>query len=343
MIKVSIIIPVYNVAEYLNECINSLIHQTLKEIEFIFINDGSTDTCREIIESYQQKDSRILLINQENKGVSAARNAGISVAKGRYIGFVDGDDYVETTMFETMYKLGFENDLDIVISNFITEQNGLKINKRVNFSTNQVFCSKDIQKEIIPYFLREDGLNSCWNKLYKSDLIKGNSISFPIGVANGEDALFNLNCFNKATKVQFFNYRGYYYREVKGSATRDILTKDYFKIALDVFNFNHVLKCNLSLSKTEATKLKSIRLITKVVSLIHLYFKSNSEKAFKLRFLYVKNMVSNKQVQDEIHKNWGALKANKSKYHQLFLYFIKIKWTLGLVLLTTYSNFRNKS
>ena len=103
-VKVSVIIPVYNCEKYIEECIESLINQTLQECEFIFVNDGSKDKSEEIIKKYADKDERITLINQKNSGVSVARNVGIKKAVGEYIGFVDADDYVDSNYYEKLYN-----------------------------------------------------------------------------------------------------------------------------------------------------------------------------------------------------------------------------------------------
>ena len=103
-IKLSLIIPVYNIAQYLPRCLDSIINQNYKNLEIIVVNDGSTDTSREVIDDYCNKDSRIIAIHKENGGVSTARLAGISAATGDYIGFVDGDDYVEPDMFDRLVK-----------------------------------------------------------------------------------------------------------------------------------------------------------------------------------------------------------------------------------------------
>ena len=117
-IKISVVIPVYNAEEYIIECIESLLGQTLKECEFIFVNDGSNDGSQQIIERYKLLDSRIKLINQENQGVSCARNNGLKIALGEYIGFVDADDFIEEEMYEVLYDSIKSDNSDSVISNY---------------------------------------------------------------------------------------------------------------------------------------------------------------------------------------------------------------------------------
>lgn len=118
MPQLSIIIPVYNVEQYLQRCINSILNQTFTDFEAIFINDGSPDNCGKILDEYAEKDNRIVVIHQDNQGVSAARNAGIRIAQGVYLGFVDPDDFIESTMYEKMIDLMVTNNSDIVCCRF---------------------------------------------------------------------------------------------------------------------------------------------------------------------------------------------------------------------------------
>ena len=112
---ITVVVPVYNVEKYLERCINSIIHQTIKNIEIILVNDGSTDGSRKICEYYRENDERVILINQENQGLSAARNTGIDKATGKYICFVDSDDWVHEKYLETMYNDIKEQDAQISI------------------------------------------------------------------------------------------------------------------------------------------------------------------------------------------------------------------------------------
>ena len=118
-VDVSIIIPVYNVQEYLSVCLDSVVKQTIKNKEIIVINDGSTDKCYEILTEYKRKFPEIIIINQKNRGISETRNAGLKAASGEYIAFVDSDDFIELNMFEKMYKSAKRENADIVICNYI--------------------------------------------------------------------------------------------------------------------------------------------------------------------------------------------------------------------------------
>ena len=116
--KVSVIIPVYNVEKYLAKCIESVINQTLTEIEIICVDDGSTDLCPKILDEYASKDKRIKVIHKENEGYGKTMNIGLDLAQGEYIGLVESDDYILPNMYEILYKKAKENDLDLIKSNF---------------------------------------------------------------------------------------------------------------------------------------------------------------------------------------------------------------------------------
>src|SRR5690606_21293510 len=121
-IKVSVIIPVYNADKFLARCLSSIISQTLKNIEIIVVDDGSTDTSRDILKKFADRDNRIVIIRQRNQGVSIARNAGLAIARGEYVGFVDSDDFVDPGYFESLYTTAIEKGADIV-TGFVAMEN----------------------------------------------------------------------------------------------------------------------------------------------------------------------------------------------------------------------------
>lgn len=340
MVKVSIIIPVYNAAAHLEECVASLLKQTMIDCEFIFVNDGSTDDSKKIIESFQNHDERIKLINQENEGVSSARNKGITKAIGIYLSFVDADDYINNDFIEKLFSTAVNYNVDVVISNFNTEMEGVVTKNKPLFQSDMLFKSKEIQEKIVPFFIEQDTMNTACNKMYKASLIKDNTIFFPRDMTLGEDGLFNIQVFNKSNSVIFIDYNGYFYREVPNSATRNSSKIDYFKVALEKFNINYKTEYNIDLDNEKVIALKSIRLVNTVISLIHIYAKSTN--SFRYKYKYISNMISNANVQKALQKYWNDLFVNQPKYKQYILYCIKLKSVLLLFLATSYSNFRNK-
>lgn len=341
--KVSVIIPVYNAEKYVAQCIESLLSQTLQECEFIFINDGSKDNSGEIIEKYKKSDERIKLVNQENQGVSIARNMGLNLAAGEYIGFVDADDYVEKDMCEILYNSAKQGDCDVVISNFESEMEGHKVITKYPFPIGVLLEKNYIQQQILPYFLMEDHLNTAVNKIYKNKVIKDNHVKFPEKVALGEDGIFNMHFFSNATTMKYIDYTGYYYREVAGSATRNILKKDYFSKALEVYTSETPEVYTGKFDKAKIHRLKSMKFIRSVMSYIYIYFVPSKDVSFSKRYRYVKNMICNKYVREALPIYYRENGRALGRYEKFVIEMIKRKYTLGLYCAAAYSRLRNKS
>lgn len=200
--KVSVIIPIYNVEKYLSRCIVSVINQTYKNLEIILVNDGSTDNSVQIIQQY--KDSRIKIINKLNGGLSSARNAGLEICTGDYITFVDSDDWIELDMVEFMMKQVYNTNCDIVvIKEIITSRENIALTKSSPI-TNQLFSNNECLSQLcstkIPSFT--------WGKLYKKEL--WDKTYFPEG-HNYEDIATSYQIFNKCKLLVVSNYVGYYY------------------------------------------------------------------------------------------------------------------------------------
>lgn len=204
-IKVSIIVPVYNVEKYIEQCLKSIISQTLKEIEIIIVNDGTKDKSMEIVKTYLN-DERIKVINKENGGISSARNAGLKNAKGKYIAFIDSDDFIEKSMFEDLFLEAEKNDSEIVYSNVMMyNDNTKKLEKRVNKK------NVEIKDKIGTYYYKYCYME-VWNKIYKRSFLLENNITFEEGIIH-EDNLFTLKCFFLAKNIKYLNKYHYIYRK----------------------------------------------------------------------------------------------------------------------------------
>ncbi|WP_297712214.1 glycosyltransferase [Clostridium sp.] len=213
--KVSIIIPVYNVEKYLVECLESVVNQTLDNIEIICINDGSTDGSLKILEDYNLKYKNIKIINQENSGLSAARNSGIKVAKGKYLYFLDSDDYIELNSMEECFNIAEEYKLDILSfdatvfydSDFTTNTFKEKYDRKAILTTD-VMKGKDFYNLVN----KKGGYKApVWLNFYRNEFIKENSLYFYEGIIH-EDELHTMNSFIKANRIKyipkkFFNRR----------------------------------------------------------------------------------------------------------------------------------------
>jgi len=333
IIKISVIIPVYNAKDYLHDCIKSLLNQTLEDCEFIFVNDGSVDNSRQIIEDYQKEDQRIILINQENKGISEARNTGVNNATGQYIGFLDNDDYLKNDFLEYLYNTAIKDDLDILISKTILGRDDKFIIKENGFEKDLIFDKAFIQNKIIPNLLRVEDLFAVWNKIYKRSFINENQVRFPGNRVIEEDNIFNIQAFNKAQKVLFTNYAGYYYREVANSKSRLIIENDYFSKALEKYYLDYKKEYDLSISATELEKLKAIRLLQRVSYLV--YKCSVSITPFKTKWNYIEQMVFHEKVYELAKKYYSEALADKGLYEKIILKIILNKSQMPLFLLVS--------
>lgn len=227
MVKVSIIVPVYNVERYLEKCLDTLIHQTLNEIEIIVVNDGATDGSAKIIDKYAKKSDKIISLTKKNGGLSDARNYGLPYATGEYIGYVDSDDYVELDMYELLYKKAKEDDSDIVECNlchtYATSEDvevGTKITDKKEMLMN--------------------GRSVVWNKIYKRSWLLNTKVTFHKGLIY-EDVEFYLKLIPYINRYSYIDNACIHYVQRESSInnlsskkTLDILTilstiYDYYK------------------------------------------------------------------------------------------------------------------
>lgn len=237
----SIIVPIYNVENYLHKCIESILLQTFTDYEILLINDGSTDGCKEICAQYALLDNRIKIINKMNGGVSSARNIGINYSKGEYIAFVDPDDTIEPRMYEVLINSILQQEVDIVICP-IRSINSINNSTSISSIWKNESCILDknhIGKYLIPSILCDKtySLVSSVNKLYKKSLFDSLEIRFDEKMQHGEDARLNFTLLTEVNKIMYVDQPlyNYYIRE------RDSLTKtfreDLFDYAQDNKNF----------------------------------------------------------------------------------------------------------
>ncbi len=203
--EVSIIVPVYNAEMYLSRCIESIIGQTYKNIELILINDGSADRSGNICDEFVQRDNRIIVVHKKNDGVSAARNDGIKLSRGRYLQFVDSDDYIDEKMTAILIDKALRNDSDIVICGFNTID--YKTGESVPFAYSRTDLNLDYKEFLAIYYdlYLARYLNTPCNKLFKAGLVKDNEIYFESGIDYGEDLIFNLEVFKRCNKFSIIN------------------------------------------------------------------------------------------------------------------------------------------
>ena len=227
--KVSVIVPVYNVENYLERCLDSLVNQTLSDIEIIIVNDGSPDNSEKIINKYLNNyPNKIKYFKKENGGLSSARNFGMKYAKGSYISFIDSDDYIDLNTFKLMYEKAISNDFDMVICNL-----------NYVYEEKEVFVSSNLDKDLLTKEEVKEYMSflypAVWNKLYRKDLIK--ELSFKEGIWY-EDVEFNFRVYPLVNTIGYVKAPliKYVQREESISKTIDKRLFNY------IDNFNGLIK-----------------------------------------------------------------------------------------------------
>ncbi|MDR0942507.1 MAG: glycosyltransferase [Holosporales bacterium] len=219
--KLSVIVPIYNAEKYLKDCLDSLINQSFRNMEIILVDDGSTDNSYDICKEYSELDDRITIIRQKNQKQGAARNRGMEAATGKYVGFVDSDDYVDLNYFETLIKAARKHNADMTVSSVVKIKNN-KRKTKWRFKTEETFCS-DFDKFIV---CSQNKNLSPWNKIYKKEFLEKYKIKFPEGVFF-EDGLFTVKAVHYANRFVSVPNVVYFYRKNPNSTINSKQTEKH--------------------------------------------------------------------------------------------------------------------
>jgi len=225
MPKVSVLVPIYGVEKFLKEALDSVLKQTMTDIEIILVDDGSKDACPQIVDEYAQKDSRIIAIHKENGGYGSAMNVGLAKATGEYIAILEPDDYIESNMYEDLYKIAKEFDSDIVKSCYFDnlqskeETRILKVKWNDKIPENKSFTIKEC-----PYFLYYHP--SIWSCIYKKEFLDNHDIKFIEAPGSGwTDNPFQVQTMCLAQRINYTSKAYYYWRRLNRNESDDL--KDY--------------------------------------------------------------------------------------------------------------------
>ena len=315
--KISVIVPVYNTGKYLSKCLNSILNQTLKEIEVIVVNDGSKDDSQEIIDEFVSKDSRLVSIQKENGGLSDARNAGIDKAKGEFIAFVDSDDYIDLAMLEKMYELAERDESEIVLCDLVkVNENGKEFR---DLPQSPQLPEKIILVEDFTIF----GEMSCFacNKIFKKALFENHR--FRNGI-HFEDIELIPKLVLDSSIISKINEPFYKYFERQDSITKTHTEKglDMFVAVNEVTNYFYQSKYN-----TFATELKRFQIIQGYYSYLA-YLAYVKDKTLKSRMIEAlsdflkENHLTKKELKNynRFEKNYlNSLPLKKRMYYYLSL------------------------
>lgn len=243
---ISVVIPIYNVEKYLVRCIESIINQTYTKLEIILVNDGSNDNCGSICNEYAEKDNRIIVIHKENGGLSDARNAGLKIATGEYICFIDSDDYIHEKMIDTLYNLIIDNNAQISVCSFRKVYDSF-LNYAKEKKDKNIIINKLNNVEALNNLFNELYLTTvvAWNKLYNKELFE--NIEYPKNKYH-EDEYTTYQLIYKAQKIVYTNQVLYYYLQRNNSITGDAGTFSLRRLeALDAFHERTVFFYNKGL------------------------------------------------------------------------------------------------
>jgi glycosyltransferase involved in cell wall biosynthesis len=301
---ISVIVPVYNVEKYLSKCIDSILNQTIKNLEIILVDDGSLDNSGKICDDFSKTDNRIIVIHKENGGLSSARNAGLEIAKGNYIGFVDSDDWLDENMYELLLDLLKATNSDISCCKFF----------RTADEKEKAPC---VDNEIIKSFNNIDGLGNfytdlytqtvvAWNKLYKRELF--DNVTYPVGKIH-EDEGTTYKLFYKANKITYTNRPLYYYRVTPNSIT----TRKFNKKRLDILDvYDEKIKFMRTINNDD---LYSKTLKWYLFTLINCYFECLNGMEDSNNYL--------SSIKSKISETYKEYKTNpKKQFHWTILFSI---------------------
>lgn len=328
--KISIIIPVYNAANYLEQCLDSVLNQNLAIYEVICVNDGSKDHSWEILEQYAQKDTRVKLYNQQNGGVSSARNLGLQHANGDYVGFVDADDFILPNYYKSFLT---ELQSDII---------ALQPNERWG-PVHQKMSKYEMTSSLMLNMLATDDFNSVCFKIFKLEKIQQHSIKFPLGMRLGEDAHFVFSCLQHAQSVVLVpNQNGYIYRENFESATKSaVKDNSVFDRVFSEFQFDHKSKFNIQLSEEQILNAKLQKFNNSYLSALSIYLRSNPIMSKSSRWQLVKTSMVQFKTIYESTKHLPIWELPRGRFERLVLIALQ-KQRFGLIkLLFAYSHWRN--
>lgn len=313
MVSISVIVPVYNGEAYISECLEMIINQTFKNFEVIVVNDGSTDNTRKICEKYLKDDSRIKLINNKKSGTWHSRNIAIESAVGKYIIFLDCDDYYSDKLLEVMYNHIENYKCDLVISGceFLYVKNGVikereKIVPKVQmFESNQMFLNNytNLKKQSIAETL--------WNKIYKAQIIKDNNIKFK-NFRRGEDVIFNLDYYKYVNKCKITDDILYGYIIDKDNPWWIKYSENLYEVVLNEYKaiIERISKWNLTYNYNEY---EATLFMKGILGYFRWVFYSKNIFSVKYRYMKIKYIVMQKDVQEAIKL------ANPNKMHQKLL------------------------
>lgn len=334
---VSIVVPIYNAEKYLSRCIESLINQTLKELEIILVNDGSKDNSLAICREYAAADSRVVLIDKANGGVSAARNEGLRVSKGDFVGFVDPDDWVDIEMYKEMHAAAVSVEAEICMCNYVKEIGGRT--EPIVMARSGIVEKEAVLDEILANIIAKpsfrsgetDIMGSVWRLLVKRDFLQKENISFYEDVDFMEDLLFCVEIFLECNRVVIHKGAFYHYEVHGDSAVSSYKTGFYEKQQATFLKLTNLVERKGQLSSLKQ-RLDNRYIVIALLALANELHKDNP-KSFGQKIAVIDTICRDERLAGilkrmdfqgiEIRKKW-ELKLMKRKASRTFYGYYKL-------------------
>lgn len=336
MPKLSVIVPVYKSQEYLSRCIDSILSQEFIDFELILIDDGSPDESPQICDNYAVKDKRVVVLHKENEGVSSARNDGLKMAKGKFVTFIDSDDYIDKFLFQKLINEVIE-DIDYVFTGVVME----------NYTADNIKNTLTYKVETKSYSIKtlfealgEDfeliNISSPWAKLFKRSILNKNNIWFDEKMALGEDGYFNLNYLEFCRKCRGLEYVGYHYSRENNESLFSKYSKNTIDIHEKVYNKMRNLITINDCSLETILKFESMY-FDLLIGCLSIDFKNIDKNDKKYRLIQINKVIKNKYIIQNINrykvsgvKNYVIMKLIKSEKIEILYYMFKIYYSRNL-------------
>jgi len=345
--KISIIIPVYNVENYLEKCLDSILAQTFQDFNVYIVDDGSTDKTGDICDEYGKKDQRITVIHKKNEGVSVARNTAIELATGDYFLFFDGDDHVRPECLEELYETITYQKADAVLYGYYLEKDGVVVQTHLPQMKKSQYEGKEIMTDLVPRFIgvsfrdikrwiqgEKDALKkentALWRSMVKGDLIRRNNIRFKPQLRVGEDTCFTteyLSCAKRCAVI----HKCYYYLVVRNTSTIFVYEKDPYAILkgkIDLLTARRELTERIKIHRSfDIEKYWYGTLIMSCIQLAFFMTRKEKGRSWMENYRNWKTYVEQKEVQNAI-KTFNVPSGNKIKAIPFYLLKYKKYYTL---------------
>lgn len=327
MVKISVVIPIYNMEQYIDNGIKQILKEDLTDVEIILVNDGSSDRSGEICDSYLKKSNKIRVIHKKNGGAGSARNSGIDNANGKYIMFLDIDDIVEKDIFKKMYEEIESSKVDLVICNHnIIKENEIVKNAKNIESTYIVEGVESCRKSYVN-LLQKSLIQTPWDKIYKLDLIRKNNIRFT-DLRRCQDAVFNCNYFNYVKSYKVLNESLYNYTENNLQLEWIKFPKNYFEICLKLDDTYVKATRAWGVNDVKSEKYLAGYFIDEVTQCFKYAFSPKWNLNLSMKKQYIDKLISHSRVKEAID-----IYEPYSLYKKILARLIKCNFTWGILFL----------